>query len=222
MKMTETDSRPPDQNEVKRSRKQFVMQAFERYERQLTAYALRLFGGRDGDMAAARDAVQFTFLKLCQQSPDNVCDKLAPWLYTVCRNRAFDEMKSSKKRPQLGEERATQIQSDSRDPLGQMEIDDFLQRLPKLLESLSEKEKEVIELWSEGLKPSEIAEVLDRPSGNVRVTLHRGIKKLQKHPEVSHWLERATGQHETHQSARNGQAINGHVFNTSTTGNRNE
>ncbi len=222
MKLTETDSRPPDPDAVKRSRKQFVMQAFDRYERQLTAYALRLFGGRDGNMAAARDVVQFTFMKLCQQDLDKVQDRLAPWLYTVCRNRVFDEMKSNSKRPQLSSELATQIHSGSQDPLSKLEIDDFLQRLPVLLEALSTKEQEVIELWSQGLKPGEIAEVLDRPSGNIRVTLHRGIKKLQKHPEVSHWLERATGHEETCQSARNGQARNGQVFKTTSTGNRNE
>jgi len=208
MDSTETGTRPPDKTRRPRARKQFVMDAFDRHERKLTAYALRLYGGRDGNLAAARDAVQFTFMKLCQQSPDRIAERLAPWLYTVCRNRIFDDLKSSKRRPQLGEERATQIHSGSLDPSSQLEIDDFLQRLPQLLDGLSEKEREVVELWSQGLKPKEIAEVIDKPPGNVRVTLHRGIKKLQKHPEVSPWLERATGQHETPgRSEKNGQVL---------------
>ena len=205
--------KPPDETG---SRKQFVIEAFDRHERKLTAYALRLYGGREGNLSAARDAVQFTFLKLCQQSPEKVAGKLAPWLYTVCRNRIFDELKSSKKRPQLSEERASQIHSDSHDPANRLEIDDFLQRLPRLLDSVSEKEREVIELWSQGLKPAEIAEVIDKPPGNVRVTLHRGIKKLKKHPEVSPWLERATGQHETRNVGRSER--NGHILNTTSTG----
>lgn len=213
MNLTQSGAKPPDET---RTRKQFVMDAFDRHERKLTAYAHRLYGGRDGNMAAARDAVQFTFLKLCQQSPERIAERLAPWLYTVCRNRIFDELKSRKKRPQLGEERATQIYSDSLDPLSQLEIDDFLQRLPRLLGGLSGKEREVIELWSQGLKPKEIAEVIDKPPGNVRVTLHRGIKKLQKHPEVSPWLERATGQNETQTPGRS--ESNGQVFRTTTTG----
>ncbi len=206
MDSTKSGTKPPDDLGSK-SRKRFVMEAFDRYERQLTAYALRFFGGRGGNLHAARDAVQFTFLKLCQQRPEQIADKLAPWLYTVCRNRIFDELKADKKRPQLSEERATRIDSLSPDPAVQLEIDDFLERLPQLLESLSDGEKEVVELWSHGLKPIEIASVIDRPAGSVRVTLHRGIKKLQQHPEVSHWLERATGQIETGKSALNGRAF---------------
>ena len=232
MNLTQSSAKPPDelqgdlqsQSESQSespSRKQFVMQAFDRYERQLTAYALRFYGGRDGNLHAARDAVQFTFMKLCQQSPDKVADKLAPWLYTVCRNRVFDDLRSSQKRSQLSEEWATRIDSSSPDPATQLEIDDFLERLPQLLEGLSAGEKEVLELWSQGLKPIEIAEVIDKPAGSIRVSLHRGIKKLQKHPEVSHWLERATGQAETETVTRS--ALNGSNFRSKTIqGNKNE
>ena len=217
MESIKSDAKPPDESESEsQSRKRFVMKAFERHERQLTAYALRFFGGPRGNLHAARDAVQFTFLRLCQQSPGAIADKLAPWLYTVCRNRIFDELKASKKRPQLGEVRATQIDSSLPDPAEQLEIDDFLDRLPRLLDGLSKSEKEVIELWSNGLKPTEIAEVIDKKAGSVRVTLHRGIKKLQQHPEVSHWLERATGQPETVPRS----ALNGSNFRSTTTGKR--
>lgn len=210
MDSTKSGIKPPDETG---SRKRFVMEAFERYERQLTAYALRFFGGPGGNLHAARDAVQFTFLKLCQQRPEKISDKLAPWLYTVCRNRIFDELKANKKRPQLSEERATQIDSSMPDPAEQLEIDDFLDRLPQLIDGLAKAEKEVVELWASGLKPAEIAEVIDKKSGNVRVTLHRAIKKLQQHPEVSHWLERATGQSEPVPRS----ALNGSNFRSTTT-----
>jgi len=216
MDSTKSGTKPPDEQG---SRKRFVMEAFERYERQLTAYALRFYGGPGGNLHAARDAVQFTFLKLCQQPPDKISDKLAPWLYTVCRNRIFDELKANKKRPQLSEERATQIDSSLPDPASQLEIDDFLDRLPQLLDGLTKAEKEVIELCSSGLKPAEIAEVIDKRPGNVRVTLHRAIKKLQQHPEVSHWLERATGQSEPESESEPvpRSALNGSNFRSTTT-----
>ena len=205
MKQAKIKSGPPD--EVL-SRKTFLMDAFDRYERQLTAYALKFYGGPRGNLHAARDAVQFTFMKLCQQSPDQIAGKLAPWLYTVCRNRIFDELKASQKRPQLNGSEASRLDSSLKDPAEQLEIDDFLERLPQLLESLNASEKEVVELWSHGLKPGEIAEVIDKAAGTVRVTLHRGIKKLQQHPEVSPWLERATGQSETvSRSALHGKAL---------------
>ena len=210
MNLTQPVPKPPDKS---RSQKQFVLDAFDRYERQLTAYALRLYGGRDGNLHAARDAVQFTFLKLCQQDAKQISTRLAPWLYTVCRNRIFDELKARKKRPQLSDDLKPQIDLSLPDPAKQLEVDDFLQRLPQLINALAANEKEVIELWSEGLKPTEIAEVLDKPAGTVRVTLHRGIKKLRQHPEVSHWLERATSHEETVTRS----ALNGSDFKTTTT-----
>lgn len=215
MKHAKIESGPPD--EVL-SRKTFLMDAFDRYERQLTAYALKFYGGPRGNLHAARDAVQFTFMKLCQQSPDQIADKLAPWLYTVCRNRIFDDLKASQKRPQLDSSLASRLDSNLTDPAEQFEIDDFLQRLPQLLESLNAGEKEVVELWSHGLKPGEIADVIDKPPGTVRVTLHRGIKKLQQHPEVSPWLERATGQSETTGcETANRSALNGKAHKTTLT-----
>lgn len=213
---------PPD-NSICRT--QFVMDAFDRYERQLTAYALKIFGGASGNMHAARDAVQFTFMKLCQQSPAQISGKLAPWLYTVCRNRVFDEIRTRQKRPQLNGAQQARIDSNLPDPAKQIEIDDFLDRLPELLRTLSDGEREVIELWAQGLKPAEIATVMDKAAGSVRVALHRGIKKLQQHPEVTHWLERATGhgERESSQMLHSRSALNGRTFNTtSTAGNENE
>jgi len=54
----------------------------------------------------------------------------------------------------------------------------------------------VVQLWSEGLRPKEIGEVLDRPPGRVRVQLHRAIKTMKQHPEIQPWLERATSHSE--------------------------
>lgn len=190
MKQENPGSGPPDCENQQR----FVVQAFDTYERQLTAYALRFFGGRDGDLHAARDAVQFTFLKLCQQQPHSLDGKLLPWLYTVCRNRIFDEMSKSGRRKQLGETEAAHIGSSEPDPASQLELDEFLSRLPQLCGCLADNEREAIELWSHGLSAAEIAEALGKAPGAVRVAIHRAIKKLRQHPEIQIWLERATGQ----------------------------
>ena len=54
------------------------------------AYAQRLLGNCNVGTTSdeSRDVVQFVFLRLCDQSPDQIGDRLAQWLYTVCRNRA--------------------------------------------------------------------------------------------------------------------------------------
>jgi len=186
-------------------RKAFVLAAVESYERKLTAYALKYYGGAGGDLHAARDAVQFTFLKLCQQSQENLTEKLAPWLYTVCRNRILDDLKGRKRLPVVDQLPAGIDGSPG--PADVCERADLLSQLPRLTQSLAESERDVVELWSEGLKPKEIGEVLGRPAGTIRVQLHRAIKTLQQHPDVQHWLERATSRGERQVEKGSGNTI---------------
>src|SRR5262245_34488271 len=72
-------------------RRQWVLAALDQFEGRLLRYAQRLLGNLD----EARDVVQFAFLRLCEQSPDSIGDRLAQWLYTVCRNRALDLLRSN-------------------------------------------------------------------------------------------------------------------------------
>ena len=67
-------------------RREWVLAVLDRYEVPLVRFARRLL--RDED--AARDIVQHVFLRLCDQSPSELGDRVAQWLFTVCRNRARD------------------------------------------------------------------------------------------------------------------------------------
>jgi len=60
---------------------------FERLERPLIAYAMRLLGG---DVEVARDCVQESFLRLCSASQSHVEGHVDAWLFKTCRNRAMD------------------------------------------------------------------------------------------------------------------------------------
>ena len=188
--MRPTQESPPASSSATETRKQFVLTALDRYERPLTAYALRL---TDGDLHRARDAVQHAYMQLCRQPVQRVKPKLASWLYTVCRNQIFDERKSSF-RQKSSPVSFDAIDQKATDPADHLEIDDFLQSLKGLFCCLHQSEREVIELWSQGLEVKEISEILDKKPGTVRVNLHRAIKRLRQHPQVTKWLERATGQ----------------------------
>jgi RNA polymerase sigma-70 factor (ECF subfamily) len=63
-----------------------VTLAMERHESALIRYAASILG----DAERAREVVQDTFLKLCSATPEKIRGHLAQWLFTVCRNRAFD------------------------------------------------------------------------------------------------------------------------------------
>src|SRR4029079_13810325 len=80
----------------------WVRSAVARFEGPLTLYAARFLG----DNERARDVVQEPFLRLCRQDRGEVSDRLAEWLFTVCRNRALDVLKKEKRMTRLSEERA--------------------------------------------------------------------------------------------------------------------
>ena len=182
---------PPGPSANQPDARQFVLEAFDRYERQLTSYALKFYGGAGGNLEAAKDAVQFTFMKLCQQSPAAIAPKLAPWLYTVCRNRILDDLAKQNKQSFVPDVGSRQLDPGI-DPADVCQRNELFARLPGIVGSLPEAERDVVQLWSEGLRPKEIGEVLDRPPGRVRVQLHRAIKTMKQHPQIQPWLERAT------------------------------
>ena len=64
----------------------WVRTAVARHEGPLLAYVSRLVG----DAERSRDIVQDAFAQLCQQKESELNGRLAPWLYSVCRNRAID------------------------------------------------------------------------------------------------------------------------------------
>ncbi len=197
-KATEAGKPPPISD-----RKAFILSALHDYEQPLTRYAQRLLGS-NLELETARDAVQHTFLKLCEQNLDSLQHKIGPWLYRVCRNRIIDILRSKGRQTESWPEEF-QITDTTPGPAEKAEQSEFYRRLSELIGQLSGMEREVIELWSQGFPHSEIASILEKSNESVRVGLFRGMKKLRQHPEVTEWLERATGQ--SKQNTSHGQSI---------------
>lgn len=178
---------------VKHSQKQkhteWVESALDRYERPLTRYALRLLG----DMEMARDAVQHTFLRLCDAQREEISGYLAAWLYTVCRNKAVDLLRSRQHDRPLGsrsengtgkEGQASEPASRDGDPAAAVESADLVSWLRQLVCELPERQREVIDLLLDGFTYDQIAEITGRSTGNVRVIAHRAIARLRNDPRV--------------------------------------
>ena len=184
---SQTASRPP----VPLGRDEFVLDALDRFERPLVEYASRLF---HGDLHAARDSVQYTFMQLCKQEPEKIEGKLYPWLYSVCRNHVLDQLRSKRHQTVTGVDHSNRVDQAAVDPARQTEKHEILRKLKSLCGDLNQRERGVVDLWSHGFSTNEIAEMLDRSPGAVRVCIHRAIKRLKQNPVVMSWLERATGQ----------------------------
>ena len=186
-------------NRGRNGRKRFVLAALDQFERPLTRYAIRMFGRSPNDsVEAARDVVQYTFMKLVQQEPTELTDKVGPWLYRVCRNRIIDQLRSDGKTTYTSidissDHSKTEVANSLADrragPHALAADKGISLRLQSLIGQMSGNDREVIELWSQGLSHQEVAKVLEKSPATVRVALYRAIKRLKKHPQVRSWLE---------------------------------
>lgn len=153
----------------------FVRDALERHETALVAYARRLLG----DLDRARDVVQDTFLRLVRADRAEVEPVLARWLYTVCRNRAYDERRRTARhaRPHDGlDGQAAPAAHEEGEP----EAADEAARARQAIDALPDSLREVLVLrLSCGLAYAEIAAVTGLSTSHVGVKVHEGMKALR-------------------------------------------
>ena len=154
-----------------------VRESVEHYESQLIAYAATLL---HGDLERARDVVQDTFLRLYLAEPEKVRESVKPWLYTVCRNRAFDVLRKDS-RLTFTEDEVLHSFSDARpDPSHAADTHELYDRAWELLEGLSANQREVIRLkFLHDCSYKDIARITGLTSGNVGFLMHVGLKKLR-------------------------------------------
>ena len=159
-------------------RRRWVLSVLEAHEGRLTRFAARLLG----DEETARDVVQHAFLRLCQQSPEQLRDRVTQWLFTVCRNRAVDILRARQRTVSLAETHVQMEPGAELDPAVAAERHDLYRRLNGLVAELPPNQREAVDLWAEGFCYREIAEITGHSEGNVRVLVHRALKTLRQHP----------------------------------------
>ncbi len=182
---------------IEQEHRDWVLAALEEYERPLTRYAVRLVG----DMDAARDAVQHTFLRLCDADRTKVAGYLAPWLYTVCRHKALDLVRG-RHVERLNGKQSARLSGREPDPCEVVEQSDLTIWVGRLLDDLPVSQREVLDLLLDGFSYAAIAEITSRSAGNVRVIVHRAIAGLREHPRVRELLDGHGGACETETTER--------------------
>ena len=151
-------------------RQAWLTDALRRHERPLVRYASRLLG----DVELARDVVQDCFLRLCQQPPQEVDGHVKEWLFTVCRNRAFDHLRKDGRMGALNDaEPAVEMP----DPVAER---DEKSRVLRQVAKLPARQQEVVRLkFQEGMSYREIAAVTSESISNVGYLLHTALKTLR-------------------------------------------
>jgi RNA polymerase sigma-70 factor (ECF subfamily) len=157
-------------------RQRWVLRTLEEFETRLLRFAARLLH----DEESARDAVQHTFPRLCDQSPQHLDGRVGPWLFAVCRNQAVDLL-----RRRGGESNCDEtVLDDCPDPADAAERADLSECVNRLVDRLPLPQREAVALWSEGFSYRQIAAATGAAEGNVRVMVHRALKSLRQNPAL--------------------------------------
>ena len=159
------------------TREQFVERAMMDYESPLIGYAATILNDPD----LARDVVQDTFIRLCQQDPAKVQDSLKSWLFTVCRNRALDLLRKDKRSQPLDDIAWKKVAGPGLQPDEQADQQERLSQLTIYLNRLTDNQREVITLkFQQGLSYQEIHEITGLATGNIGFLIHTGLKRLRE------------------------------------------
>ncbi len=173
--MTTSDSRL-----LERAREydaQAVAEIYDRYAQSVYRYLYRYLG----DAAQAEDLTSEVFLKLLDVLGTRRVprEQLKAWLYRVAHNLAMDGFRYQSKRPTV----ALSEEFVAGDDLPYVAVEKRLdqQSLRMAIGQLTPTQQQVILLrFSDGFKVAEVAELMGKSQGAVKILQHRAIKRLRK------------------------------------------
>jgi RNA polymerase sigma-70 factor (ECF subfamily) len=154
---------------------------YERHSRIVYSLVLRIL--RQGP--TAEEVVQDVFLQLWRNSAQyDLSRPFVPWLLTLARNRALDQLRLKGERQRRREEQTEifpQVASATPEYEQAMDAKRLAERVRTLIGSLPAAQKKAIELaYFEGLSHSEIAASLKEPLGTVKSWIRNGLLRLKE------------------------------------------
>jgi RNA polymerase sigma-70 factor, ECF subfamily len=154
------------------------------------------------DQNSAEDLVQDTYAKALRPAAIERFDTsksttaatgdsesaMRSWLFTICHNVFYSQIKRSSKGPvSVGEffdEAADERPPDEPPPVWDragMDWEQVDERLKSAIDGLKEEYREILLMWGvDGLKYREIAEIMEIPIGTVMSRLHRARKLVSE------------------------------------------
>lgn len=189
--MLNTDSDNSDKFEIKITAINITSKEFGRfydlYVKRIYRFAYLKVGSRE----EAEDLTSETFLKVWDyfsRTPNHKINNIKAFFYQVANNLITDFYRKKKLIPYSLDqfEGADKLVDSQAGEFEKMEKDEEVSRLMSALKNIPENYANII-IWYhlEDLKISEIAEILKKSEGTVRVTIHRALKALKKELEVT-------------------------------------
>ena len=154
---------------------------YDRHSRVVYALVLRVLQ----QASTAEEVVQDVFLHLWRNAAqyDGSRGPFLPWLLTLARNRALDQLRLKSERQRRREEQAEELPPVVAIPDFEGSLDEKrrAKRVRELVALLDPKQKRAIELaYFEGLSHSEIANALQEPLGTVKGWIRNGLLRLKE------------------------------------------
>lgn len=134
---------------------------------------------RISNKSDAQDLTQEVFIKAWKALPKYKATKtpFLGWLFTITHNRVIDYYRTHKDYDNIENETITTEKHDS--PECFVETRAMQQEVRRAIQQLPDDQQKVIFMsFIEGFEYSEIAQTLQKSEGNVRVIIHRGLKRL--------------------------------------------
>ena len=151
------------------SKSRWIIEALKIHESSLIRYATWIVG----DIERAREIVQDTFLRLCKEDQPSISGHLAQWLFTVCRNLAFDARKKESRMTPLGD---TEIGVNAG-----LEEKQTVSQILQIIETLPKNQREVIHLKFQcDLSYKEISAITNLSVSNVGFLIHTAVRSIRK------------------------------------------
>jgi RNA polymerase sigma-70 factor (ECF subfamily) len=135
------------------------------------------------DREEAEDVTQEVLVRLWRRGHEVLPEKIGPWLVRVTRNACIDAIRRRKDggRVAIDDDSGVELLERTPGPENLAQASQLGGRIVRALATLSEPSRSVVILREiQGLSYKEIGEALEIPVSNVRVTLHRGRRRLRE------------------------------------------
>jgi RNA polymerase sigma-70 factor (ECF subfamily) len=156
-------------------------QVYKRHSRIVYSLVLRILQ----QAGTAEEVVQDVFLQLWRNAAryDESRGPFVPWLLTLARNRALDQLRLKSERQRRREDQTEELPAITIAPEYEKQLDDRrrAERVRILMAALNPQQKKAIELaYFQGLSHTEIAAALKEPLGTVKSWIRNGLIRLKE------------------------------------------
>ena len=154
---------------------------YDRHSRLVFALVQRILQ----QASTSEEVVQDVFLQLWRNAAqyDQSRGPFVPWLLTLARNRALDQLRLKSERQRRREDQTEELPPVVTMPDFEGSLDEQrrAKRVRELMAALNPQQKRAIELaYFEGLSHSEIANALKEPLGTVKSWIRNGLLRLKE------------------------------------------